>query len=55
MKCGRTGCECTTCMECGRRHENCICDLKARTKKALESEDTHPNDMIDLLEEWSES
>ncbi len=58
MRCNQRGCECTTCMECGRDHEDCVCALRERTEallsKAENIEDLEGfvDSAIELLMDW---
>jgi hypothetical protein len=57
MRCGSRGCECTTCFDCGRSHESCTCDLKARTQAYLTRSVSYDEneEARELLREWMES
>jgi hypothetical protein len=56
MRCSSRGCKCSYCGICGERYENCICELKERTKQFIDK--TYMGEAIDdtkavsLLKEW---
>lgn len=56
MRCGQRGCSCTTCEDCSRLHENCICELRQDTERLLNKNDYTYEDFAHsaryLLQRW---
>lgn len=55
--CGYLGCGCCTCEVCGRYKEDCVCDLRRRTREFVDGRVMGDNtDLLDyadsLFEEW---
>lgn len=59
--CGRYGCGCCTCEDCGTYH-GCVCDLKKRSADLVKKWDTGPIEdaegfieaAVEVLREWTE-
>jgi DTW domain-containing protein YfiP len=55
MKCGQRGCSCTTCEDCGKDREYCICELKEKTLAYVAANQRQEVEAYDLLLEWLET
>jgi len=55
-RCSSFGCSCSYCVDCGKEHNTCICDLKSRTNKFLEEDHEYESGFhqaVRLLDEWA--